>query len=31
MLFVTSIIFFGLLIGITLLDTLFRTDPVPAF
>ena len=31
MLFVTSIIFFLLLIGITLLDTLYRTDPIPAF
>jgi cytochrome c oxidase subunit 4 len=31
MLFVTAIIFFLLLIGITLLDTLFRNDPVPTF
>lgn len=31
MLFVTSIVFFLLLIGITLLDTLYRNDPVPAF
>lgn len=31
MLLITSIIFFGLLIGLTLLDTLFRTDPVPSF
>jgi len=31
MLFVMSIIFFLLLIGITLLDTLYRNDPVPAF
>lgn len=31
MLFVMSIVFFILLIGITLLDTLFRNDPVPAF
>lgn len=31
MLFVTSIIFFLLLIGITLLDTLYRNDPTPSF
>jgi cytochrome c oxidase subunit 4 len=31
MLFAMSILFFLLLIGITLLDTLFRNDPVPAF
>jgi len=31
MLFVFSIIFFLLLIGITLLDTLFRADPTPTF
>lgn len=31
MLLITSIVFFGLLIGITLLDTLFRSDPVPGF
>lgn len=31
MLFVMSIIFFLLLIGITLLDTLYRNDPIPAF
>jgi cytochrome c oxidase subunit 4 len=31
MLFVMSIIFFLLLIGITLLDTLYRVDPVPSF
>ncbi len=31
MLLITSIIFFGLLIGLTLLDTLFRTDPIPSF
>lgn len=31
LLFVFSIIFFLLLIGITLLDTLFRIDPVPSF
>lgn len=31
MLFVFSILFFLLFIGITLLDTLFRTDPIPSF
>lgn len=31
MLFVMSIAFFALLIGITLLDTMYRTDPVPSF
>lgn len=31
MLFAISIIFFLLLIGITLLDTLYRNDPIPAF
>lgn len=31
MLLVMSFVFFFLLIGITLLDTLFRNDPVPAF
>jgi len=31
MLFVMSIVFFALLIGITLLDTMYRTDPVPTF
>ncbi|PKD44198.1 cytochrome C oxidase subunit IV family protein [Rhodohalobacter barkolensis] len=31
LLFVFSIIFFLLLIGITLLDTLFRIDPIPSF
>ena len=31
MLFVMAIIFFLLLIGITLLDTLYRVDPVPSF
>lgn len=31
MLLITSLIFFGLLIGLTLLDTLFRTDPIPSF
>lgn len=31
MLLLLSVVFFILLIGITLLDTLYRTDPVPAF
>lgn len=31
MLFVMSIAFFLLLIGITLLDTLYRADPIPSF
>tara|TARA_R100001143_G_scaffold63545_1_gene71598 strand:- start:2245 stop:2547 length:303 start_codon:yes stop_codon:yes gene_type:complete len=31
MLFVLSIVFFLLFIGITLLDTLYRTDPIPSF
>ncbi len=31
MLFVLSIVFFLLFIGITLLDTLYRTDPIPTF
>lgn len=31
LLFATSIVFFLLLIGITLLDTLFRVDPIPSF
>jgi len=31
MMFVFSILFFLLLIGITLLDTLFRNDPIPMF
>ncbi len=31
LLFLLSLVFFGLLIGITLLDTLFRNDPVPLF
>jgi len=31
LLFVFSIIFFLLLIGITLLDTMYRVDPVPSF
>lgn len=31
MLFITAISFFFLLIGITLLDTLFRVDPIPSF
>ena len=31
LLFAMSIIFFLLLVGITLLDTLYRVDPVPSF
>ncbi|MEX0945109.1 MAG: cytochrome C oxidase subunit IV family protein [Balneolaceae bacterium] len=31
MLFIMSIIFFLLFIGVTLLDTLYRTDPIPSF
>lgn len=31
LLFIFSIIFFLLLVGITLLDTLFRVDPTPSF
>jgi cytochrome c oxidase subunit IV len=31
LLFIMSIAFFLLLIGITLLDTLYRVDPVPSF
>lgn len=31
MLFITSIVFFGLLVGLTLLDTLFRVDVLPSF
>jgi len=31
LLFIMSIAFFLLLIGITLLDTLYRTDPIPSF
>lgn len=31
MLFVMSIAFFALLIGITLLDTMYRADPIPSF
>lgn len=31
MLLITSLIFLALLVGLTLLDTLFRTDPVPSF
>jgi len=30
-LLIMSIVFFMLLVGITLLDTLFRVDPVPTF
>ncbi len=31
MILVMSVVFFFLLIGITLLDTLYRNDPVPSF
>jgi len=31
MLFIMSIVFFSLLIGITLLDTMYRADPIPSF
>ncbi len=31
MLFLLSLLFFIIFIGITLLDTLFRVDPVPSF
>ena len=31
MLLVMSVVFFVLLIGITLLDTLYRSDPIPSF
>lgn len=31
LLLIMSVIFFILLIGITLLDTLFRVDPIPSF
>lgn len=31
LLFITAIGFFIILIGITLLDTLYRVDPVPSF
>jgi cytochrome c oxidase subunit IV len=31
LLFIMSVVFFILLIGITLLDTLYRVDPVPSF
>ncbi len=31
LLFIFSIIFFLLLIGITLLDTMYRVDPIPSF
>jgi cytochrome c oxidase subunit IV len=30
-LFITSLVFFLLFVGITLLDTLYRVDPVPSF
>ncbi len=31
LLFIMSVVFFLLLVGITLLDTLYRVDPVPTF
>lgn len=31
LLFIMSIVFFLLLVGITLLDTLYRVDPAPSF
>lgn len=31
MLFVTSLAFFGLLVGLTLIDTLFRPEVLPSF
>ncbi len=31
LLFIMSLVFFLLLVGITLLDTLYRIDPVPSF
>jgi cytochrome c oxidase subunit IV len=31
MLLIMSVVFFILLIGITLLDTLYRSDPIPSF
>lgn len=31
LLLIMSLIFLGILIGLTLIDTLFRTDPVPGF
>lgn len=31
LLFIMSVVFFLLLVGITLLDTLYRVDPVPSF
>ena len=31
LLFIMSLVFFLLLVGITLLDTLYRVDPVPSF
>lgn len=31
LLFIFSILFFVIIVGITLLDTLFRIDPIPAF
>lgn len=31
LLFIMGVVFFLLLVGITLLDTLYRVDPVPSF
>ncbi|MFH5885125.1 cytochrome C oxidase subunit IV family protein [Halalkalibaculum sp. DA3122] len=31
MLFIASILFLGLLVGLSMLDTLFRTNPIPGF
>lgn len=31
MLFVTALVFFGLLVGLTLLDTLYRVEVIPGF
>lgn len=31
MLLIMSVLFFLLMIGITLLDTMYRTDPIPSF
>lgn len=31
MLLITSLVFFGLLVGLTLIDTLYRVDVMPSF
>ncbi|MFH5831534.1 cytochrome C oxidase subunit IV family protein [Halalkalibaculum sp. DA384] len=31
MLFIASILFLGLLVGLSMLDTLFRANPIPGF